>query len=448
MINKVAMPRFGQTMEEGTIERWAKNVGDEVEVGEVLLEITTDKATLEVEAFAAGTLRKQLHEEGEVVKCGRIIALVGDPGEELPEISEEEVAEEAAPAQETATPAVEPAATAAPSAPSTPPPAPSSKPSVVVPAGRVFSSPRARRRAEIERVKVDVICGSGPNARIVEADVIEHAAQLAERKITPVAREIAFERGVDVLSVRGTGPTGRITKADVMAATPALPAQDQVQPLSAMRRVVAQRMFESKTTTPHFYLTIEVDATDLVTHRSELNAAGDVRISFNDFIMKACATAFRDNPAMASVWAGDSVVLKSRINIGIAVAIDDGLMVPVVKDIDRKALPEIAQESAELIGRARSKRLTPDEYEDGRLTISNLGMMDIDCFIPIINPGEAAILGVGRIAEKVVARDGGIHIRSMMIMTLSADHRVVDGAIAASFLKQVKDLLQSPTEIG
>jgi len=451
MINKVAMPRFGQTMEEGTIERWAKDIGDEVEVGEVLLEITTDKATLEVEAFVAGTLRKQLYQEGEVVKCGKIIALVGDPDEELPEITEEdEVAAEVTPAPEAAAPAVEPAAAAPPSAPAplTAAPAPSAKMPVAAPAGRIFSSPRARRRADIEKVKIDVLRGSGPNGRIVEADVIEYAAQLAERKITPVAREIAFERGVDLLSVQGTGPGGRITKTDVAAATPALPAQDQVEPLSAMRRVVAQRMFESKTTTPHFYLTIEVDATDLVAHRSALNAAGDVRISFNDFIMKACAAAFKDNPAMASVWAGDSVIRKGQINIGIAVAIEDGLMVPVVKNVDRKALPDIARESAGLIERARSKKLTPDEYEDGRLTISNLGMMDIDCFIPIINPGEAAILGVGRIAEKVVAIDGGIHIRSMMIMTLSADHRVVDGAVAASFLKQVKDLLQSPTEIG
>lgn len=443
MINKVAMPRFGQTMEEGTIERWAKEVGDQVDAGDLLLEITTDKATLEVEAFVSGTLRKRLAEEGETVKCGRIIALVGDPDEELPDVSDDE----------TALPAQAPATEAAP-APAAPAPAPASpapaaaappRPAVAAPTGRLFASPRARRRADIEKTALGAITGSGPGGRIVEADVLAYAAQVAERKVTPVAREIAFDRGIDLLSIQGSGPEGRITKADVLAATA---AEDQVQPLSAMRRIVAQRMFESKRDVPHFYLTVEVDMTDTVAHRAELNAEGDVKISFNDFIMKACAIAFKDNPAMGSVWAGDAIVLKSQVNIGLAVALEEGLIVPVVRDVDKKSLKEVAATSRALIEKARAKRLTPDEYEDGRLTISNLGMMDIDCFIPIINPGEAAILGVGRIAEKVVAKDGGIHIRSMMTMTLSADHRVVDGAIAASFLKQVKDLLQSPTEIG
>ena len=444
MINKVAMPRFGQTMEEGTIERWAKQVGDPVEMGDVLLEITTDKATLEVEAFVSGQLRKLLAEEGDTVKCGRAIALVGDPDDELPEITDDEmtVAPPAPAAQTPDTPIA-----AAPSVHEAPAMAETTATPVSPTAagGRIFASPRARRRAELEKTPLSLLNGTGPGGRIVEADVLEYVAQVVERKVTPVAREIAFDREVDLLSIQGTGPGGRITKDDVLAATP---SKDEVQPLSAMRRIVAQRMSQSKRDTPHFYLIAEIDMTDTVAHRAKLNAEGDVKISFNDFIMKACAIAFKDNPAMGSVWAGDAIVRKSKVNIGLAVALDDGLIVPVVRDVDRKGLKEVAGESRALIEKARAKRLTPDEYEDGRLTISNLGMMDIDCFVPIINPGESAILGIGRIAEKVVVIDGGIHVRSMMMATLSADHRVVDGAVAATFFKQVKDLLESPADIG
>ena len=456
MIHKVAMPRFGQTMEEGTIERWAKQVGDDVALGEVLLEITTDKATLEVEAFVEGTVRKVLAAEGDTVKCGRVIALVGDADEELPDIDEDAVVEVPAAAEAPAlapAPAAAPAALAPAPAPAAPvpaavaPAAPSAA-SLVTATGRVSASPRARRRAAIEKVPVDILAGSGPNGRVVEADVLSYAQEVADLKATPLAREVALERGVDMRRVTGRGAGGRITKEDALAAAPSLPAKDEVVALSAMRRVVAQRMFESKRDIPHFYLQVELDMTDLVAHRSRLNEEGPVKISFNDFIMKACAMAFKDNPAMGSVWAGDSVVVKGQINIGIAVAIDDGLIVPVVKDADRKGLEEIAAESRALIEKARSKRLTPEEYEDGRLTISNLGMMDIDCFIPIVNPGEAAILGIGRIADKVVVIDRGIHVRSMMWVTLSADHRVVDGAVAASFLKQVKDLLECPAQIA
>ncbi len=456
MIQKVAMPRFGQTMEEGTIERWAKQIGDDVEIGEVLLEITTDKATLEVEAFASGVLRQVLAAEGDVVKCGRVIALVGDADDELPEIDPNETIEAAAPAEEKAAAAPEaPAKPAAASAPTPgPAPAPAAAPAAMAPGtavvgkDRLFASPRAKRRAQEEKVAIDFIRGSGPNGRVVEADVIDYAAQAAECKASPLAREVAFQRGVDLLAVKGSGPFGRITKEDVADAPPALPSYDLVEPLSAMRRVVANRMFESKRDIPHFYLMIEMDMTECMAYRAELNAPGDVKVSYNDILMKACAMAFRDNRGMLAAWGGDKVVIKTQINIGLAVSIDDGLMVPVVKDVDRKTLAQISVESAELVKRARSKKLTPDEYEDGRLTISNLGMMDIDNFIPIVNPGEAAIMGVGRIKEKVVAIDGGIRVRNMMNVTLSADHRVVDGAVAATFLKQVKDLMEAPRQIG
>ena len=449
MIHKVFMPRFGQTMEEGTIEGWAKEIGDAVSPGDVILEITTDKATLEVEAFVEGVLRKTLAEKGDTVKVGRLIALVGDPDEELPDVSSDEMAPQAAaqaPAEQPA-PAT-PALAASASTPAAPAPTPAiaSPPVVAAPPERVFASPRARRRAEDELLCINVMAGTGPQGRIVEQDVVDYAAKVAERKVTPVAKAIAFERGIDLLAIQPSGGDGRITKEDVLAAAPA--GADRVEPLSAMRRVVAQRMLQSKQQVPHYYLMMDMDMTEAVAYRAELNAPGDVKVSFNDLLIKACATAFKDSPDMLATWAGDSVVHKARINVGLAVALDDGLIVPVVKDVDKKDIKQIATESRALIDKARSKRLTPDEYEDGRLTISNLGMMDVDCFIPIINPGEAAILGVGRIAEKVVVIDGGIHVRKMMTVTLSGDHRVIDGAIGATFLQQVKMQMEDPRQIA
>ena len=446
MLQKVLLPKLGQTMEEATIERWLKKEGDAVAKGDVLLEITTDKATLEVEAFVPGTLRKVFAEEGQILPVNAVLALVGEADEALPDNFDEYLAThgaaESAPAAKgkAEEPSAETPSAAAPAAATVPPPPPRS--------GRIFISPRARKKAEKEHVPISILRGSGPEGRIVEKDVLDYLERRKAVKVTPTALVIACERGVDVLGLTGSGTGDRITKEDVLAAPAASAAGEEKRvELSAMRRVVAQRLTQAKQQIPHFYLMMEMDMTAAAALRKKLNAEGKTRIGFHDMIIKACAMGFIDNPAMNASWAGDAILQRGEINIGVAVAIEEGLMVPVVHNVDRMSLEQIARASKDLIDRTRSKKLTPDEYEGGCLTISNLGMYDIDTFIPIINPGESAILGIGRITEKTVVKDNAIYIRSMMSVCLSGDHRVVDGAVAAQFLKAVKDRLEDPEQL-
>jgi len=437
MIQQVFLPQLGQTMEEATIERWRKKEGDAVKKGDVLLEITTDKATLEVESYVVGVVRKVLAEEGQVMPVNTVLALVGEPDDPLPDNLDELLAANAA------------AAGSAPEGPAASSAEPTPAAGSAAPPEKIFASPRARKRARSEKVPLQALRGSGPNGRIVEKDVLDYLERRKAAKVTPTALKVAFERGVDVLTLAGSGPAGKITKEDVLsapvAAAPAAPAARRIE-LSAMRRIVAERMTQSKREAPHFYLTMEIDMTAAAALRKRLNDEGPVRIGFHDLLIRACARAFVEHPAMNVSWAGDAIEQRAEINIGLAVAIDDGLIVPVVRNADRLGLKEIAQASGTLIEKARSKRLTPDEYEGGCLTVSNLGMYDVDNFLPVINPGESAILGVGRIADKPVVLDGGIHVRSIMGASLVADHRSVDGAIAAAFFKTVKDLLEDPEQ--
>jgi len=464
MIQEVLMPKLGQTMEEAKIEAWHKNEGDPVAKGDVLLEIQTDKAVLEVESFVEGTMRKIVAEAGETFPVNSVIALVGEPDDELPDVDAiraKALSGEAAPA-ETAQPEA-PAAQPEPEK-SEPAPQPEPKPEPAPQAaqappetpkreGRIFASPRARRRAEEEKAPLSRIEGSGPNGRIVEQDVIDYVEKLKALKVTPVAREIALQQDVDLLSIEGTGTGGKITKEDVLGAAQAAPAKapaaapvaaGKPAELTAMRRIVGERMSQSKREAPHFYLTLEADMSAAIALRKSVNDRGRVKVSYHDLLIKACGRALAEQPAMNVFFQDNALVQRKEINIGLAVAIDDGLMVPVIGDVDKLSLSGVAEKSHELIDKARHKRLTPDEYQGGCLTLSNLGMFDIDWFYPIINPGEPAILGVGRIAEKVVAIDGGIHVKPMMSLALCADHRAVDGAIAATFLKRVKELIEAP----
>jgi len=450
MAQEVQMPKLGQTMEEGTVERWLKKEGDAVAKGEPLFEVTTDKATLEVEAFASGTLLKVLVKEGETVPVNVVIGYIGKPGEAIPEgapkaaapvgaaVTEQEVREApgrkiaAAVAREEARPRAA-AATAAP--PAAPP-----KPE------EIKASPRARKLAEAERVPLAVLHGSGPEGRIIEEDVEKYVRALDSLKMAPVARELAFQKGIDLTRIQGSGPNGRIMKEDVeraAAAPPAPAVKPGRQPLTAMRRIVAQRMLESKTTVPHFYLTVEVDMAGAIALRKRINEENNAKVSYNDIIIKACAQAYKQVPRMNASWGGDHVVVYQQADIALAVAIDDGLMVPIVRNADAKDYLQISHDTQDLIARARGKKLGPDDYEGGSLTISNLGMYGIDSFIPIINPGQAGIFGIGRIQEKVVARNGGLYIRPTMTMTLACDHRVVNGAEGAEYLGAVKTLLES-----
>jgi len=445
MIQHVLLPKLGQTMEEATVETWRVKEGDVVKRGDVLLEITTDKATLEVESFVEGTVRKILAEEGRVLPVNAVLALVGEPEDELPEDLDALMA--AATSQPGAGDSVEATPRVAATVQGR-----ESEAEIPAPRGRIFISPRARRLARERNVGFRFLSGSGPNGRIVEKDVLAHVDRISELRITPTAREIACQKDVDLTRVKGTGPSGRITKSDVLAAaeTQAAPRADLI-PLTPMRRIVAERMSQSKREIPHFYLMMDVDMTEAVAYRQNLNAElaarGHAKVAFHDLVTKACAMTFRDYPQMNCVWEGDAIRLRREVNIGLAVALDNGLIVPVVRDADRLSLEQIAAESSRLIARARGKRLTPDEYEGGCFTISNLGMFDVDAFVPVINPGESAILGLGRIVEKAVVRNGGIHIRAMMTVVLAADHRAADGATSARFLKRVKDLLEAPENL-
>ncbi|HRU04882.1 MAG TPA: dihydrolipoamide acetyltransferase family protein [Candidatus Brocadiia bacterium] len=472
MIQEVLMPKLGQTMESAVIEKWLKKPGDRVAKGDVLMEIQTDKANLEVESFVDGTLLAHVGKEGETFPVNTVVALIGAPGDALPDIETlraKALSGGAAPA-----PAAAPAAAPAPAVPAAapaPPPVAAAAPAAPAaaapaPAGRIFASPRARSRAAQEKVPLAILRGSGPDGRIVEKDVLAYLDRIKDLRATPVAREIALEKNVDLSLVKGTGPGGKITKEDVEAAAASAPAArvaaapvaaaaaapaaavpGAAAPLSAMRRIVASRMSQSKREAPHFYITMEVDMSAVVAMRKSVNAQGRVKVSYHDFLIKACGRAFAEQPAMNVSFAGDGIVRRAEINVGLAVSIDDGLMVPVVKNVDKLSLAGVAEKSHELIEKARSKRLTPDEYQGGGLTISNLGMFDVDWFYPIINPGESAIIGVGRIVDKVVVINGGIHIRPIMTLAMAADHRAVDGAVAAAFLKRVKELLQTPAEL-
>ena len=439
MLREVALPKLGQTMEEATIQTWHRKEGDAVQKGESLLEINTDKAALEVESYYAGTVRKLLYPEGTTLPINAVIAFIGDPADEVTEeLVRKALATGAKPA-EAAAPL--PSALAVEAAAPLPEAAPASS-------GRLFASPRARRVARERHVPLPILRGTGPGGRIIERDVLAHAERVARLRVSPTALEIACQRGVDLTRVKGTGLDGRIMKEDAeaapaAAAAPRLPAGRRVA-LSAMRRVVAQRMALSKATIPHFYLTMDVDMTEVARRRRELADTQGRKVSFNDLLIRACALAFAKVPEMNCAWADGAVLYRDEINIGLAVALDGGLIVPVVRQCERKTLADIAAATEALIEKARGKRLTPDEYEGGCMTLSNLGMFGVETVAPIINPGEVAILGVGRIAPRPVVIEGGIAVRQMTTLTIACDHRLVDGVIGARFLQAIKEALEAP----
>jgi len=501
MIQKVTLPKLGETVEKSTIERWVKKEGDSVATGDILCEITTDKATLEVESYYRGTLLKILAPEGVELPVGALIAIVGDPGEKIPESVLAEAG--AAPAKSAAKRAAGAVPSVADEVAAAAPVAPAA-----AEGGRIKVSPRARRRARELGLALAGIRGTGPGGRIVEADV-ETAALRSRRagtqggpesrhgrdrgaartaaavKASPLARKLAAREGVDLAAVLGTGVRGKVMKEDVLRAAgqgaPPKPAPSLVEgagkivPLTPMRRVIAQRMLESKQTIPCYYLEMDADVTELVDLRSRLNAEGGPkvalrepqgdpepfdhahgpepvegqgrRVAFNDFVIKACGKALRLFSAVNSRWTSGVVERRTEVNVGLAVALDEGLIVPVVREADKKSLRQVAAETADLAARARANRLRPDEYQDGCMTVTNLGMFGIRSFIPIVNPGESTILGLGMIEDRVVARQGTIGIRKVMTLTLAADHRLVDGAVGAQFLETIRDALEAPQKL-
>jgi pyruvate dehydrogenase E2 component (dihydrolipoamide acetyltransferase) len=409
----VLMPRLSDTMTEGVIAGWNKNVGDTVKKGDVLAEIETDKATMELESYKNGKLLYQGAKKGEKIAVNDLLAIIGEEGK----VDVDKVVAAAK-------------------------------------GGGAASQPAKQEKEERKE--------TAPQ----QAEADQHASTNGRVKASPLAKKLAAEKGIDINKLSGTGDGGRIVKADVDSYKPsAAPASKEAPsekkpavaafapagqegytdvPNSQMRNVIAKRLGESKFSAPHFYLTMEINMDNAIASRTQLNEVSPVKISFNDLVVKASALALRQHPAVNSSWLSDKIRRYQHIHIGIAVAIEDGLIVPVVRFADQKTLPQIAAESKELSGKARNKKLQPNEFTGNTFTISNLGMMDIDEFTAIINPPDSCIMAVGRIKEVVVKKGDGFGVSNFMKVTLSCDHRSVDGASGAAFLQTFKKLLENP----
>jgi pyruvate dehydrogenase E2 component (dihydrolipoamide acetyltransferase) len=443
-MHEIKMPQMGQSVEEASIVQWLKKEGDAVAKGEPIASIQTDKAEIEFESPVEGILRKILVDTDVLVPVLTPIALVGDADERLPDTvssgAEPSATPEASgqPEQKYEAPAALPAETV---------PAP--------PAASVKVSPRARAKAASLGVDPAAISGTGAGGRVMDADVVAHAQTAQSVRATPTARRVAEAQGVELSQVEGTGPRGKIMKADVLArsaAEAAKPAPEAAAPsvpsapgevrrvaLSPMRRIIAQRMAESKFSAPHYYVTVEVDMAAAVAFRSALA----YKPSYNDLVLRAVVRAIQKWPQVNARWAGDAIEEVADINLGFAVALPKGLVVPVVKRAQDKSLQDIHRECRELTDKARNGKLLPDDYAGNTFTVSNLGGFGVDHFTAIINQPDSAILAVGQIKDRVVVIDGGIHIRPIMKMTLSSDHRTIDGALAAQFMGTLKEILEA-----
>ena len=455
MATKVPIPKLGQSEETVTIESWHVKEGDEIKKGDVLFDVETDKAVLEVESQFEGTLLKIVIPAGKEVPVMSIAAVIGEKGEEIPEIEEMKTsapekktapageakvasAPKSAPSKSAETaPAAASAAASAPVAPqSTAPAAPERKPN---------PSPRARKFAENYLIDLDKVPGTGgPSARVTERDVREYLENSGynDIKITPAAFNLAKKNGIHLLDVAGSGESGRVTVADIRAAI-----SEKPKAYSAMRKIISARLAESKRSIPHFYVTVSVDMTELLGVRKEMKAEG-MGVSVSVFIIKAVALALKQFPMLNASTDGLSIKHKASVNIGVAVSLEGGLVVPVVRDANEKALDEIDAEVAELADKARSNKLTPDEMKGGTFTISNMGMLGVENFAAIINPGETGILAVSSTIPTPVVRYGEVVVRDIMKITLSADHRAVDGADGAKFANAVKNNLENPKDSG
>ncbi|MEO7587540.1 MAG: dihydrolipoamide acetyltransferase family protein [Arachnia sp.] len=451
----VPMPRLSDTMTEGVLARWLKGEGDEVHRGDILAEIETDKSTMDLEAYDDGTLTRILVAEGTTVPIGEPLAVIGERSDV---------------AKATAEPAGEPRIAAPPQE-----------------SGREMAAETSREPAPSLASPAESDAGPAPVSP-PPSDPSDRATLHDVRvRATPLVRTLAREQGIDLSTVHGTGPNGRIVRADLAhlattgattqpessspttstaepdpdaqanpathrtSAVTVVPAgeDDENLPLTSIRRITAERLTRSAAA-PHFHLTVVVDVAPLLHFRAEVNeqlAADGVKVSITDLLVRACAVVLRAHPEVNASWGGDHIVRRGHVNIGIAVAIGEGLMVPVIRDADRKTAREIGAESRELGDRARAGRLKPDEFSGGTFTISNLGMFGITEFTAVINPPEAAILAVGASVETPVVKNGDITVTTTMRLTLTVDHRVIDGATGATFLRDVVRVLEEPLRI-
>jgi pyruvate dehydrogenase E2 component (dihydrolipoamide acetyltransferase) len=417
MAIKIEMPKLSDTMEEGVIAKWNVQEGDTVSAGDIIAEVETDKATMDVEVFDDGTILKIIPGEGDAVPLGGLIAVIGDEGEDISDILDG--------------------------------------------AGDESTDSSGSSESSEESTK-------DKSEEKEEASTSESSSDSDDGRVkaSPLAKKIAEDKGIDLKSVNGSGPDGRIIKKDVESFSPSggltkpaassssdsAPATKQSfesleskeVKISQMRKVIARRLSESKFTNPHFYETIDIDMKAAFAARKAMNDANDVRISFNDIVVKACAVALTRHQDINSSWLDDVIMQHGDVNIAVAVAIDEGLMTPVINHADKKGLSQISAETRELAGLARDRKLQPDQMEGSTFTISNLGMFGIEEFTAIINPPNACILAVGAIRDVPVVENGEIVPGKRMKVTLSSDHRVVDGAKAAQFLNTVRNLIENP----
>lgn len=421
MAEIIRMPRLSDTMEEGNIVSWLKKVGDPVKAGDILAEVETDKATMELESYFNGVLLYIGVPSGPV-KVDGIIAIIGNKGEEFSHLLSQ------APA----------------------------------PATYSASEPSQPTAQNGKQPDISPVVLSPASTDVPTPEVVHTAVDTGTRtKSSPLARALADQAGISLQGFTGSGDQGRIVKRDVenllsnkssipqSTAVPVVsrPATDFKYgdvAVSQMRKTIARRLSESMFTAPHFYLTMEINMDNAVAARTDINEGGNVKISFNDFVVKACAAALRKHPAVNSSWLGDKITYHQHINIGVAVAVEDGLLVPVINNTDLKSLSQINQEVKDLAAKAKSKKLSPQEMQGNTFTVSNLGMFDIEEFTAIINPPDACIMAVGSIVKKPIVRNDEIVIGNMMKVTLSCDHRVVDGATGAQFLQTFKSMLENP----
>ena len=408
-VHVISMPRLSDTMEEGTVASWFKKVGDDVEEGEILAEIETDKATMEFESFYSGTLLHIGLSEGDSAKVDSLLAIIGPSGTDI---------------------------------------------------SQHLSGNFDKTKVDNNQ-KSDII--SEENPEIKEVAVKEVSSKISENPvsdrifISPLAKKLAKDKNIDISSIKGTGENGRIIKSDienykepaVQAATQTTLATEDVHDFkevghSQMRKVIAKRLAESKFSAPHYYLNVELDMSETIAFRKQCNTIPDTKISFNDIIIKACAVALRNNPSVNSQWFDDRIRYNNFVNIGVAVGVDDGLIVPVLKNADKMSIAEISSSVKELAGLGRDKKLTPEMMQGSTFTISNLGMFGIESFTSIINPPNSVILSVGAIVQKPVVKEDEIVVGNTMKLTLACDHRVVDGLTGSKFLQVLKPLIENP----
>ena len=422
------MPKMSDTMEEGVIAGWLKKVGDEVKSGDILAEVETDKATMELESYDDGFLLHVGVKDGESVPVDGVIAIIGEKGENiddiLKEVSNEQNNNEAVD--------------------------PKDEEEIVDEDESVEENLEVKEEEEVKNTEDKI-----------EDINIDFSNESDRIKASPLAKKLASEKGVDISMVKGSGDGGRIIKEDIEnfkhsenipikeVKLPEIYSKESYEeiPVSQMRKTISKRLAESKFTAPHFYLTMEIDMDNCVEGRNKINETSDVKISFNDIIIKAAAVSLRKHPMVNASFLTDKIRVNNHIHIGVAVAVDEGLLVPVIRFADNKSLSHISTEVRNLAGKAKNKELQPSDWEGNTFTISNLGMFGIDEFTAIINPNDACILAVGGIKNTPVVKNGEIVPGNVMKVTLSCDHRIVDGAIGSAFLKTLKELIEDPIKI-